>query len=271
MKNISYGLRGHDIADSFDDMCRTAKEYGIKNLQFALAKTVNNIDFDKTGYDKEVSLKIKTELDKYGLKIAVLGCYINPAEQNTHSLGIQLKRFESFIDYAYDFNAGVIGTETGYGSIEYLHSDDNYRFFLNNMEPVMRKAEDKGVFIGIEPVWTSTIYSPQRMKQMLDDMKSDNLRVILDISNLMSADNYKNQKQIIDDAFELFGSRISTVHLKDFDFKDGKKIFELPCRGLLEIKYLLYKISMLDKTPDIILDELPVKCYKQACEELNML
>lgn len=271
MKNVSYGLRGHDIADSFDDMCRTAKEYGIENLQFALAKTVSSIDFDRIGYDKELSKKIKTELDKSDLKTAVLGCYINPVEQDTHSLGTQLKRFENFIDYAYDFNAGVIGTETGYGNIEYLHSDDNYRFFLNNMEPVMRKAEDKGLFIGIEPVWTSTIYSPQRMKQMLDDMKSDNLRVILDISNLMSADNYKNQKQIIDDAFELFGSRISTVHLKDFDFKDGKKIFELPCRGLLEIKYLLYKISMLDKTPDIILDELPVKCYKQACEELNML
>ena len=135
----------------------------------------------------------------------------------------------------------------------------------------MCKAENKGVLIGIEPVWTSTIYSPQRMKQMFDDTKSDNLRVILDISNLMSADNYKNQKQIIDDAFELFGSRISTVHLKDFDFKDGKMIFALPCQGLLDIKYLLDKISMLDKTPDIILDELPVKCYKQAYEELNML
>lgn len=271
MKNVSYGLRGHDIADSFDDMCRTAKEYGIENLQFALAKTVSSIDFDRIGYDKELSKKIKTELDKSDLKTAVLGCYINPVEQDTHSLGTQLKRFENFIDYAYDFNAGVIGTETGYGNIEYLHSDDNYRFFLNNMEPMMCKAENKGVLIGIEPVWTSTIYSPQRMKQMFDDTKSDNLRVILDISNLMSADNYKNQKQIIDDAFELFGSRISTVHLKDFDFKDGKMIFALPCQGLLEIKYLLDKISMLDKTPDIILDELPVKCYKQAYEELNML
>ena len=91
------------------------------------------------------------------------------------------------------------------------------------------------------------------------------------ISEQLSVVCNKNQKRIIDDAFELFDSRISAVHLKDFDFKDGKRIFELPCRGLLEIKYLLDKISMLDKTPDIILDELPVKCYKQACEELNML
>ena len=78
MKNVSYGLRGHDIADSFDDMCRTAKEYGIENLQFALAKTVSSIDFDRIGYDKELSLKIKTELDKSNLYTAVLGCYINP-------------------------------------------------------------------------------------------------------------------------------------------------------------------------------------------------
>ena len=32
MKNVSYGLRGHDIADNFDDMCRTAKEYGIEKI-----------------------------------------------------------------------------------------------------------------------------------------------------------------------------------------------------------------------------------------------
>ena len=35
--NIDYGMRAHDIAGNFSDMCKTAKEYGIKKLQFAPA------------------------------------------------------------------------------------------------------------------------------------------------------------------------------------------------------------------------------------------
>ena len=49
-KNIweyNFGLRGHDIADKFSDMCKNARENDVSLLQFALAKNCNDIDFDK--------------------------------------------------------------------------------------------------------------------------------------------------------------------------------------------------------------------------------
>ncbi len=83
-------------------------------------------------------------------------------------------------------------------------------------------AEECGVTVGIEPVCKCSISSPQRMKRFLDNISSDNLGVIFDLSNLMNRDVYLNQRQIIDDAFELFGDRIKTIHVKDFVFENVK-------------------------------------------------
>ena len=52
-----FGLRGHDAGNSFEEMCENAKKSGIKNLQFALAKTVSEINFDEVGYDADLSKK----------------------------------------------------------------------------------------------------------------------------------------------------------------------------------------------------------------------
>ena len=52
-----FGLRGHDAGNSFEEMCENAKKSGIKNLQFALAKTVSEINFDEVGCDADLSKK----------------------------------------------------------------------------------------------------------------------------------------------------------------------------------------------------------------------
>ena len=179
--NYKFGLRGHDIANNFDDMCRIAKETGVPNLQFALARTVNTVNFDEIGYDDALAKDIKSKLDAHNLSVSVLGCYINPIDQNPDSLKVQLKRFENFIRYAAAFDARVIGTETGsLGSLEATRSEENYQFLLSNLRPLVKVAEECGVTMAIEPVWQFTIYSVEVMKRLLDDINSDNLGVILE-------------------------------------------------------------------------------------------
>lgn len=270
MQKYDFGLRGHDIADNFSDMCERANEYKINTLQFALAKTCNDINFDNIGYDEEVSRKIKERLKKTQLNIAVLGCYINPVDVNESSRRIQTERFKNFICYAKDFNADVIGTETGeVCTIEETHSQKNYLDFLNNMTPIVEKAEELNVKIGIEPVWKYTIYSVEMMKKMLNDMKSKNLSVILDISNMITIDNYTTQNSIISEAFDKFGDRISTIHLKDYNIENGKKFFAPTGTGLLNVELIFNNLKSLKKKPQIILDELPLAMYNETVERIS--
>jgi len=266
----NFGLRGHDIAGDFENMCRVAKENNINLLQFALAKTCNDINFDAVGYDKEISERIAGKLKNYGLNVAVLGCYINPVEADVESRKRQLIRFDNFIGYCKDFNGGVIGTETGCrGSLEETHSDETYREFLNSMMPLVQKAESKQVQIGIEPVWQFTIYSVEMLEKMIKDIDSENISVILDVANIMHSENFDKQDYIINSAFEKFGDRIKAIHLKDYYINDGKKSFAPAGLGCLNVDLIFKNISFMQKKPDIILDEMPLAMYSEAVERLN--
>ena len=274
MKNKSYnfGMRGHDLGNNLIEMCENAKKHNVSNLQFALAKTVNDKDFFEIGYDSSLSKEIKKTLDDYGLSVSVLGCYINPIDADVEIRQQQLTLFKNFILYARDFGAVVIGTETGtLGDVEKNHSEETYQAFVRNMKPIVALAEECGVTIGIEPVWQNPISSPQVMKRLLDDIPSDNLGVIFDLSNLMNRDVYLNQRQIIDDAFELLGDRIKAIHVKDFIIKEYDRAVPVFGTGLLDIKYLFSKIETLKVIPELIMDDMRLENYDECTAFLRQL
>ena len=96
-KDIRFGMRGHDLGSDFDEMIENAKKYNVHTLQFALAKTVNEVDFDSVGYDKALSDKISAALRENDLSVAVLGCYINPVDRSETELEKSLRRFTQAI------------------------------------------------------------------------------------------------------------------------------------------------------------------------------
>lgn len=270
--DYKFGLRGHDIADNFEAMCRHAEEIGVHNLQFAPTKTIKDIDFDSIGYDDTVAANIKSSLTAHNLSISVLGCYINPIDADDSALQTQLRRFKNFIKYAKTLGAGMVGTETGF--IAETDGDEYeraYQKFITGVRTLTDTGEALGVTVAIEPVWSNTVYSPKVMRRVLDDINSDSLGVILDMSNIINAENYETHTDLIDEAFELFGNKIRAVHVKDFNFEDGKKSFAVVGEGMLNIKYLFDKISALPTLPEIILDELPAKFYGKALENLKKI
>lgn len=266
-----FGLRGHDIADNFDDMCKNAKNSGVKKLQFAIAKTMNDINFDEIGYDASLSAKVKKQLDEHDLHVSVLGCYINPVDNDPVALNTQLTRFKNFLNYAKDFDAEVIGTETGWQeTLEKAHGEENYQRILENLRPLVKEAERLGVTIGIEPVYAGTIYCPQRMRRLLDDLASDNVGVILDVSNMTYPQTRHMQCDIINDSFDLFGDRIKAIHLKDFTFdEEEKKSFAVAGTGELMTELIFDRLAELEHKPEIILDETKLSLYEESLASLK--
>lgn len=261
----NFGLRGHDIADNFSDMCLKAKENNIQKLQFALAKTVTEINFDEIGYNPELSKKINNELKKHDLHVSVLGCYISPVASDKDVLKTHLERFRNFLYYAKDFGADMIGTETpGKATREESHSEETYLEFIENIRPIVKEAEKLGVTVGIEPVYANCISSPQRTKRMLDDLNSDNVAVILDISNMIYPETKAIQCDIINDSFDLFGDKIKAIHVKDFAFDGDNKSFAVAGTGELMTELLFDRINMLPHTPELILDTTPLDLYKDS-------
>lgn len=264
------GLRAHDIADSFDEMCLKAQQNGICNIQFALAKTCSQVNFDEIGYDEEFAENIKQKLEAHNIHISVLGCYINPVHPDKIVRAAQLKRFEEFIRYAKHLNARVIGTETGScGNLEDTLSEENYQRFVSDFRPLVKCAEDAGVMIAIEPVWFFTINSVKKMKRFIDDIASENLGVIFDICNLINTENYLNQKDMIDEAFDLLGDKIQAVHLKDYVIEENRVKLVPVGEGNINYGHIFERINELKAKPDIILDELPLRLYAQSLNKIS--
>ena len=76
--------------------------------------------------------------------------------------------------------------------------------------------------VGIEGVAKHVINTPERMKRVLDEVKSNNLQVIFDPVNLINENNYDRQDELVRKSFELFGDRIVAIHAKDFVYENGE-------------------------------------------------
>ena len=104
-------------------------------------------------------------------------------------------------------------------------------------------AEKLGMIVGVEAVHDHTLYCPEIMRRFLEDMDSPNVEAILDPVNLISGENYLHQDEVIENAFRLYGDRITMVHVKDFVLKDGKPQFAHVGEGLFHYEPLMRNLK----------------------------
>jgi len=84
----------------------------------------------------------------------------------------------------------------------------------NTLEPLIEVAKANGVKLGIEPERSNVVCSAQRARQLLDEMRSPQLGVIMDGVNLIETCEQDSQQTTLQKAFELLGEDIVSVHAK---------------------------------------------------------
>ncbi len=223
------------------------------------------------GYAKSIS----HILDEYGVHISVLGCYINPSSTNKEELQSQLDFFEENLKYAKYMNAHMVGLETGYVGekidIAQNQTEEAYQYLLKNMRYLTDKAEKLGVMIGIEGVSCFIINDVKRMKRLMDDLNSPNVCVIFDPVNLLNIDNYKNQNEIITEAFDILGDKINVIHIKDFLVKDNELQECQIEKRLFDVGLLLSLIEKHKPSIEIILELVPDEDFLDVKKALDLL
>ena len=106
------------------------------------------------------------------------------------------------------------------------------------------EAEKYDVTVGIEGVHYFVINSPEMMKRLIDDVASENIKVIFDPCNLLNEENYLKQDEIINSMFDLLGDKIVAVHVKDFTVENGHFVDGIaPGKGMLNYELILKRLS----------------------------
>lgn len=257
---IQYGMRVHDLCPKgpLTSVLDSIESHGLRHVQLAFGKSVTDYDFSPGHYSAGFGNFIKRELDIRDIHIAVLGCYINPANPDEAKRQAAVARFIEHLKYAKRIGADMVGTETGRFSVDQsvtplTRTEECYQKVLTSFREIVRAAEQLGVTVGIEGVFDHTIYSPAMMDRLLKDLDSEAVEVILDAVNLMTPEvefDPAGQEAIIDEAFRLYGDRISVLHLKDFVFDGQKQLYRHPGEGHFNYACLMRHVK--ETKPHII-------------------
>lgn len=252
---MNLGIRAHDIeTNDLEKLVNDIAAKGLTRVQLALSKSLPAFYSGVGSLSSDIAQHIGNAFSDKGLQIAVLGCYFNMIHPDPIERRKGMDRFKEHLRYSKDFGCSIVATETGNVNAEIIYTEENFKEnpFLAVVESVselVKEAEKFGVIVGIEAGVNHPIYSVTTMKRLLDMIDSPNLQVIFDPVNLLTIDNYINQEEIFEKAFEILGDKMVIFHAKDFIIEGGS-LKQVPVgHGLLNYDKLFGLIK--DKKPNI--------------------
>lgn len=254
------GVRAHDFGKTSPvELAGRISAKGFTCVQLPLSKAVHGIDTGPGRLNPGLAGYIRDVFAEHNLKIAVLGCYINPVHPDPQIRRKDLERFKEHLRYVRDFGCSIVGTETGSVNPGQPfppgnHSEETFQILLDSVAELVAEAEKFGVIMGIEGVVKEPLSTPEKIKRLIDTIKSNNLQIIYDPANLISAANYEKQDEIYQKSFALFGDRIVIIHAKDFVIENGKKELVQVGKGILNYELLLKLIKTRKPLINVLLE-----------------
>ena len=90
-----------------------------------------------------------------------------------------------------------------------------WRDSVEQISSALRVAEDHDVLLAFEPEHGNVVRDARAGRRLLDELRSEHLRVVLDAANLIGAGGLPRQHEILGEAFALLGDDLVLAHAKD--------------------------------------------------------
>ncbi|MHA6530622.1 sugar phosphate isomerase/epimerase family protein [Paenibacillus sp. BAC0078] len=272
---LHLGIRAHDFGQlPLQELIVKLRRYHFPHIQLAVQKSFPGSVPALSALSPGTAAHFGEAFREAGIRIAVLGCYVNIIDPDPGKRELALNVFSTHLRLARDFGASLVGTETG--SVGQGYTPDNFteeafQQVVISVKDLVAEAERFGVTVGIEAGTNHPLYTAKLAHRLLSLVPSNNLQIILDCANLMTADNYLQQDAIIMEALELLGDRIAVLHLKDFTVRDGQIMIVPVGQGQLHFAPLLHYMKY--KRPHIqgILECTPEEHVQDSADFLRRL
>jgi sugar phosphate isomerase/epimerase len=258
---LSLGVRAHDFGKlPAATLARAIASHGLTCIQLALAKAIEGINSDTGALSPGLATHLRDAFARHGVRIAVLGCYVNIVHPDLTKRAKLLTRFKEHVRFARDFGCSIVATETASLNADWsAHPDNNSEAAFNeairSIAELVAEAETFGVFVAIEGVAHHVMSTPRHLRRMLDTLQSSHLQILFDPVNLLNADNHADQDRLLRESFDLFGDRIIVAHAKDFVIEDGR--FRSVAAGFGQFNHELFLDLLRQRKSwlDVLLEE----------------
>lgn len=123
----------------------------------------------------------------------------------------------------------------------------------HTLEPLIAAAEANHVTLGIEPEHANVISSARLAHRLLDELQSPQLGIVMDGANLIDPHELIAMPRVFNEAFDLLGDRIVSVHAKELS--DGTPL--AAGTGLLDWSLYFALLHQIGYAGPVVLHNLP--------------
>ncbi|MBW4841579.1 MAG: sugar phosphate isomerase/epimerase [Paenibacillaceae bacterium] len=236
---MSVGILAHLLGKQpFRELAAKVGAFDFSYVQLALSKAISDVDVSLGKISPGLASEIGGTFADNQVRIAVLGCYASLIDLEEESYRHNVDRFKEHLRHARQFGAPIVATEVGKPA-DLSRLPEYWERLDHALEELVEEAERWGVTIGLEAAQGHLIDSPETMAQTLERFPSSCIGVVVDPCNLMNADNFIRQDEVIQTAFDLLGPRIVSAHAKDLRCGANCELIETAA-GLGELNYPLF-------------------------------
>lgn len=233
------GVLAHNFGKSQPEaLAKKISQYGFESVQLALHLAIEGMDEKIGNITSSYANEIGEAFEKYKIEIATLGCYINILNPEKEVLKKDMARFKETLRFAKDFGASSVSTETGSIMPDYSPHPDNrneesFQQAKKAIWELVEEAEKHDVKICLESVTVHSMYDVHRLKRVVEEIGSNQLRYIIDPGNLLDSSNIHKQDEVIEEAFKELHHKAAILHAKDIIFNGDNKFDATPGTGIL--------------------------------------
>ena len=226
---MKLGINSPELtAPTAAELFRKAHDFGFSQMQLNYSSV----------YDEEMpasipesgNREIAAEAARHGIEIAALSGTFNMAHPDSEVRQEGIARFEKIAASSGGFGCELVSICTGTRNRESMwafHPDNNSPEAWKDMRSVMEQliliAHKYNIFLGIETEASNVVNTPEKAKKIIEDLKSDRLKIILDAANLFQKGMAKreNVKPVISRGIDILSPWIALVHGKDIKEGEG--------------------------------------------------
>ena len=144
-----------------------------------------------------------------------------------------------------------------------------WQHLLFTMEKALEIAEKHRVILGVEPEAANVVKNALKARKLLDELKSDHIKIILDPANLFeTARNRQQIQDLITEALDLLHNDIMVVHAKDRTLNGH---FKAVGQGDVDFEFFVQQLREINFSGPLVMHGLEEHEVKHSVEYLKSI
>ena len=268
-------MTGHFARPSLEETLDAIVGHEIFHVQFNISSA-----HLKEPLDQELDSvfdQVRKEVAKRNMVISALSGEVNMVHPDPVVRQDEIRRLELLISSCKRLGTSIIATCTGSRNAESMwrnHPDNEteeaWQVLHSTLNKLLPIAEKHGVILAFEPEVNNVANTIRKSRRLIEEMRSPNLKVVMDAANIFGEGELPRMKEILDEAFDLLGNHIVIAHAKDLD-RDGDAGHLAAGTGLLDYERYVSLLCSLSFDVPVILHGLSENQVDGCVSMLNRL